>query len=739
MASLYVVRKYACLPAVASAGNPLDPAFFAVADIVSDVAILYLLRSQKRNGVKTAVIVAVLSYVLLATEIFAFNFNCFKGDRYTVTLKGSSLIPEFKADAEGEDAKICFTGGSALIKDECSLLIPDVPDDAYSVTVNFVPADNSENNKSYQRFNFRLLIEDDNSKYIYRTADKRRVSGFRSITMFMRPHGHIGSVMLYLEDLEKNVCISSVDISNCNVYGVSLLRYLLLLAASSLTAFIICQRVYEVVYDRKRKTHVILLAAVFIFTVGSTCLEYVGKEMKFDTYPFEDTSEVLDIYQLAFDSKMKKIPYLDVEVEPELMELQNPYDDSERDEKNVTYRWDYAYKDGHYYCYFGDAPIYTLYYPVYLVTHRIPNYTAASGILGTIAVAAVILAFLAAVKMFVPKINLLLLLLMIPTVAASGLLFVNLAHSEKYYIASNSAIAGIGFAVFFGLSAVMAKNALPRYILFVFSGLSLAVCAGSRPTVAICAVVLLPVFFGVLFDRSRKLSLRITEALCFLVPVITGIVLILLHNYERFGNIMDFGENYQLTVSDISSLKVRPEMLPSAILYYYLMPFDAIDTFPYFEARGIIANTYEVYRNIEPSVGLLSIPFLLLGAVFLPGAFVRSKGRISKKDALIYNSFLIMCVLSALFIAWFDFSRGGICLRYLSDIAWLLTVMSAVVLLRRIMRKSGRKTVYGLICTAVVLTVFAVFFIAISQDVSNLAKLYPTILEQCEDFFLFWH
>lgn len=738
MAGIFLIRRFACLPD-RTVASPVNHVFFAVADIVSDICILYLLRSEKRRAVKPAVIIAILSYVLLFAELFVFNFNAFKKDSHIVTMKGSVLVPEFESDADDEEGPVSYSADSVTIKDECSFIIPSVPDDTYSVTVSFKPVDNSGNKKAYSRFNCRLQIEDDNSKFIYRTADKRKVSGERSVTMFMRPHGHIKSVMLSVEDLEKKVSITSVSFSNSNIYGASLVRYLILLAAATLITLIICQRFYEADYDPNRKFHVILLTAVFILTTGATYLLYMREDMKFEKYPFEDNSKVLDIYQLAFDSKMKKIPYLDVEAEPELKEIDNPYDDSERDENGLTYRWDYAYKDGRYYCYFGEAPIYTVYYPVYLITHRVPNYSAAVAILGTAAVAAVILAFLAAVKMFVPKKNLLALLLMIPGMAFGGLLYINMCFSEKYYIASNSAIAGIGFAVFFGLSAVMENKKIVRLLMFFISGVSLAVSAGSRPTVAICAAVLLPVFFGVLFDRSRKLSLRLSEAAVFLIPVIAGIALLLMHNYERFGSILDFGENYQLTVSDISSLKVTPEMLPSAIFYYFLTPLDLIDTFPYFEARGIIANTYEVYRNIEPSTGLLSIPFLLLGTVFLPGAFVRAKGKTSKKDALIFNSFLVLCVVSAVFIAWFDFSRGGVCLRYLSDIAWLLAIMSGVVLLRRIMKKPGRKTVYGLTCIVLVMTFFTVFFIALAQGTNNLAKMYPTLLERCEDFFLFWH
>ena len=738
MVSIYLVRRYACLPDGAYK-SPLNPVFFVVADTVCGICILYLLRSSRRRAVKTAAIIAVLSFALLVLEFFVFNFNCFKKDCRVTRLTGSSLVPEFRSDAENEDGPLSFSDDSVIVRDECSFIIPNVPDDAYSVTVGFTPADNGDSKKTHTRFNCRLMIEDENSMYEYKTADKRKVSGERSITMFMRPHGHIKNVLLSIENIDKKVCISSITISERNVYGASPVRYLTLLAAASLITLIVCQRFYEVTYDPAKKTHVILIAAVFVLTTGLTGLLYLRKDMKFDKYPFADQSEVTDIYQLAFDAKIKKLPYLDIEPDESLKELGNPYDSSERDKKSTDYKWDFAYKDGHYYCYFGEAPLYTVYFPIYMLTHRVPNYSAAVGMLGTLAVISVVLAFLAAVRMFVPKKNLLSLLLMIPAVAASGLLYVNMAYSEKYYVASNSAIAGMGFAVFFGLSAVMEKKTVSRIVLFLLSGVSLAVCAGSRPTVAICAAALLPVFFGVLFDGTRKLYLRLSEAFAFLIPVIVGILLILMHNQERFGSITDFGENYQLTVSDISSLKVTPEMFPSAVYYYFLMPFSMTDTFPYFEARGIISNTYEVYRNIEPSAGLMSIPFLFLGTLFLPGAFVRSKGRISKKDAAVYDGFLIMCVLASLFITWFDFSRGGVCLRYLSDFAWLLAILSGVVLLRRIMRKSGRKTVYGLVLTASVLTLFAVFFVMLAQESSNMTKICPSLLERCEDLFLFWH
>lgn len=734
MVCLFIVRRGANLPDNAVL-SPVSPMIFGTGCIVSDICILYLLRSRKRRGVKAATVIAVLSFVLIAAELFLFNFNAFKANPHKVTIKARDLQPEFAYDAEDENGPIRYTEEGVLIRSDVAFYVPDVPSDAYTITVNFVPVEN----KTPGRFKVRLMIKDENSMYDYRVSDVRKVSGLKSATLFFRPYGKIDSLLLSIEGIGQVAKIESVTAADCNIYEASFIRYLILLLVSVLITLIVSLKLYKIDYDSSKKAHAALLSLMFIITTGFSYALYYNKDMRLDKYPFEDNSEVIDIYQLAFDSAVKKIPYLDVPVDSSLQDLDNPYDYSERERKIASFRWDYAYKDGKYYCYFGMAPIYTVYYPLYLITHRVPNYTSAIAILGTLASVAVVLAFLATVRMFVPKKNLLALLLMMPAVAASSFAYINMVYSEKYYVACLSAGAAIGFTVFFGLSAVRSKKSVMRYILFFLSGLSLAICAGSRPTVAVCAAALLPVFFGVLFDKNRKLVPRLMEALVFVVPVIAGIVFILMHNYARFGNIMDFGENYQLTVSNISSLKATPEMLPSAIYYYFLMPFSAMETFPFFEARGIITNTYEIYRNIEPSVGLLNIPFFLVGIVFAPGAFIKAKGRITKKYAAVYNGFLAVSFVTVLFLTWFNFSRGGVCIRYLSDFSWLLAICFGVILLRRLMKRSGRKTVYGIVCIASILTVMTVFFIILSYDTCNLTKQYPQLMEACEDFFLFWH
>lgn len=42
---------------------------------------------------------------------------------------------------------------------------------------------------------------------------------------------------------------------------------------------------------------------------------------------------------------------------PELAELDNVYDNSERNASGISYAWDRAYYNGHYYSYFGITPV----------------------------------------------------------------------------------------------------------------------------------------------------------------------------------------------------------------------------------------------------------------------------------------------------------------------------------------------------------------------------------------------
>ena len=75
-------------------------------------------------------------------------------------------------------------------------------------------------------------------------------------------------------------------------------------------------------------------------------------------------------------------------------------------------------------------------------------------------------------------------LLSIPVVCISSHMFYELVYPMKYYLPALCALAGLGFAVCFGFTALTAKKDKNAVVLFALSGLSLALCAGARPVTA---------------------------------------------------------------------------------------------------------------------------------------------------------------------------------------------------------------------------------------------------------------
>ena len=82
-------------------------------------------------------------------------------------------------------------------------------------------------------------------------------------------------------------------------------------------------------------------------------------------------------YELLAESLAHGHVALEVEPDPRLMALDNPYDLDARTASGANYIWDSAYYNGHYYVYFGVVPVLLFYLPVYLATgHHMDTATA---------------------------------------------------------------------------------------------------------------------------------------------------------------------------------------------------------------------------------------------------------------------------------------------------------------------------------------------------------------------------
>jgi hypothetical protein len=372
-----------------------------------------------------------------------------------------------------------------------------------------------------------------------------------------------------------------------------------------------------------------------------------------------------------------------------------------------------------------------------MVTGKVPSYNLALAMSGTLAAAGVVMAYIAISQRYIQRKKLLPYLLSVPVVCVASMLFYNLIYPMKYYLPALCALAGLGFAIFFGLSAVSEKSKKKALAFYAVSGISLAFCAGARPVTAMGAAVLLPAFIGVLADKKQPSRERIIKAALFTAPVIIGIIRILSYNIFRFGSPFDFGENYQLTISNINSLHIDITLLPVSIFYFFFQPYSLSTTFPFFRMIGYPLNNYEISRNIELNVGVMNIPLFLAGLLLVWGTMSRFRKGLSGKR-IEYNAYVITTVVISVVIAWFDFCRGGTAVRYAADFAGILAMMCAVALMRRLMVPSGRKALYGVIMASMIITPVLMLLSYVPVYNSNLQYIYPELCEKLEDFLLFW-
>ena len=194
--------------------------------------------------------------------------------------------------------------------------------------------------------------------------------------------------------------ISGIRALSAPRYSFSDARYFFLLILCIIVAAIKEYRFYSVVYDRKKTSHIFAVAGMTLAVVISATFLAVPDQ---HGRPYPDTPDIgNDPFAATFDAFMKKQSWLDLEVDPRLAEMSDPYDNNLRAELQVGFNWDYAFYKGHYYCYFGAAPVVTFYYPYYKLTGFIPTLATANNFftaLASLFVCAAILAFVRAMKL----------------------------------------------------------------------------------------------------------------------------------------------------------------------------------------------------------------------------------------------------------------------------------------------------------------------------------------------------
>ena len=709
---------------------PLLP--LAVTAVLPFATACIFFRTENEKGSRVYKLLrsaSVFAAILMALEVVVFNGKSItKGTTDTVYTK-DSFRTEGMLDPNTEDPTFTSEG---------SVIVDNLPDGVKGIIVKIEQEERYDVYHESRPYICELLFEDDNFTQTYIPAQSKYVTTFDGECDFsLKPYGKLRSVKIHVNWLSNPVTVHEIRVVSAIPYAFLQTRFFALLIILTLISAVRVFELHRITYSTRNRSHCIALDIMSILC-AATAIFFYKPEMKSEKYvkALQPLANPYAVQAAAFEEGQVSLLY---DADPNMENVDNVYSNDTRAASGVNYLWDYAYKDGKYYCYFGVSPTLTLFYPVLHIQHKILPIPKAIFIFSIFGMFFLCQTIIAAVKLLAPRANLLLLMLLMPAAVGSVGYYYILNYADMYCVPLACGLMYLTLSLWLGLSAYLTKKKGKRLVMLTFSGIALALAVGSRPGMALGCVILVPFFLKLLLDKKEKLSFRLGEAACFTVPLAIGAALLMWYNNVRFGSPLDFGAAYQLTVSDIHANSVSASGLPAAIYHYFFMPLRPRGVFPFFEQQSWGLNNYGSYAYIDYSIPVFTLPVLALGFILLPMCFRKKNTHCCKGTTVLQrNAYYVLAICMALFIAWEDFCLGGVIQRYVIDVMPLMILVAVPAILRVNVKPEKRRYLYNVtvicICTNIVLN----WLLALSHRLGNIHLHNPGLQEKLEDMIIFW-
>lgn len=562
----------------------------------------------------------------------------------------------------------------------------------------------------------------------------------RRVTAYMRSQGNADKIEIDFKDCGEEIIVSDIVINPSHEFGFNSVRFCLLYVAACLIYVLKVNDNAKKLRDSMNYSHAAYASAYVcvLASVAMWILNISAKDGNYIPYPLENAVETYNPYIQQFDAFMKGQLHFDVEPTAELLALENPYNPDLRD--GIYYLFDRAFFEGKYYSYFGIAPIILIYFPFYFITRGLPVDSTVTLILSLITAIHLPLAVVEWAKLRNRNIR--------PWFAAacgagaffaSSVLIIQRGFTPFYYIASLSGMAFVSAFAFWLLKALGTEKRTKRILYFVFSGLGFAFAFLSRVNAVIAPAIMVAVFvliYSVRKIREKELSSLIAEMAALALPVVGAAGFFLYYNYARFGNPLQFGADYQLTIADASLYQLGADGIIPSVIHYFLQPFGLLEEFPYIGFEYFRLSDYGRFVYVDSNFGIFALPFTL--ALFLSIIIFKCK-KASKED----KALLAAGIISLFVTAFANFCLGGVIFRYTSDISLAAAFISAVILMEictSVQQNESKKLSTAMKGGAVALSaVTAVVSLASCIQLNgNLVAYASDIYDALKNFFVIW-
>jgi hypothetical protein len=399
--------------------------------------------------------------------------------------------------------------------------------------------------------------------------------------------------------------------------------------------------------------------------------------------------------------------YLDVTPAPGLLSAKNPYDPATRPPGPVLS--DASLYKGHYYIYFGVAPVVTLFLPWRLVTgHELPApYAALILVNGAFLVSTALWWMLR--RRYFPNSSVLALVIGILVIGMGSM-----THSvlRRTSIWEPPVAAGYLYAILMLFCLYVGVHRQRKTPWFALAGLCLGLAVGSRPTYVVGLAALAAPLALEWWNSRRDGLFRLlpdrrwwTHAIALGLPFGLIFAALLGYNYARFENPFEFGMRYQLTGTYEAAVRHFSAAYVHFNAYvYYWAPAQWSRYFPFIEPIHM-PPAPAGYETCEYVYGILTnIPFAW-AALFAPLAMLRRNRDESAPLGSFLSALAALYVSLGVFLLFFVTSAA----RYMLDFTPALMLLACVGLLsvERLLKGAWMQWLFLSVATAAAL--FSVF------------------------------
>lgn len=413
-------------------------------------------------------------------------------------------------------------------------------------------------------------------------------------------------------------------------------------------------------------------------------------------------------YELLADSILNGHIYIDYEVDPKLLTMDNPYSWKDRINNEVIYHWDHAFYNGHYYMYFGVVPVFLLFIPFKLITGRTLVTYHATQFFVMMSIIAFFLLFYLIAKKYFSKLPLCVYLMV-----TSAVCLITLGYCVQapalYCTAISGAICCMLWSILFYFYAVMyAKKTMWQMIFAVLGALAGALAFGCRPPVALGNLIAIPLAIQYAKDNKGKQLVR--KFIVVAIPYIVIGALLMLYNYLRFENPFEFGQAYQLTSSDQTvytnvSERIDIAALLSGIIYNFFDTEPISKVFPYIKYGGF----------------LITYPIMWLMTLYFAQDKVREAFKRDKIKLLVWFVALVPIIITLFDTYW----APGLCERYRLDSYYILGILAFFAIGYRFKSIEKKDTTVSVVCVFSVISMLFTFLLFMQPCDANFAEYFP--------------